>query len=101
MRRKLELKEITENATVLKQMLDQLEEDQNKDDAEEITEDALATLRFLYESCQKLQPTTLILIGDTEDNDCLGSVNSWAILLNNKASFHTVESFLMPYLLSL
>lgn len=76
MRRKLELKEITENATVLKQMLDQLEEDQDKeDDADEITEDALATLKFLYESCQKLQPTILILIGDTEDNECLGNVN--------------------------
>lgn len=74
MRRKLELKEITENATVLKQMLDQLEEDQNKDDAEEITEDALATLKYLYESCQKLQPTILILIGDTDDNECLGNV---------------------------
>ena len=73
MRRKLELKEITENATVLKQMLDQLEEDQNKDDAEEITEDALVTLKYLYDSCQKLQPTILILIGDTDDNECLGN----------------------------
>lgn len=72
MRRKLELKEITENATVLKQMLDQLEEDQNKDQADEITEDALVTLKYLYDSCQKLQPTILILIGDTDDNECLG-----------------------------
>ncbi|XP_031625455.1 ADP-ribosylation factor-binding protein GGA3 [Contarinia nasturtii] len=72
MRRKLELKEITENATVLKQMLDQLEDDQTKKSStDEITEDLLATLTYLYESCKKLQPTILILIGDTEDNECL------------------------------
>lgn len=73
MRRKLELKEITENATLLNEMLDQLREESQTDNssAEEITEDTLATLKVLYESCQKLQPTILILIGDTDDNDCL------------------------------
>lgn len=74
MRRKLELKEITENATVLKQMLDQLEEDQ-KQSTHEITEDALVTLEYLYESCKKLQPTILILIGDHDDNECLGNLH--------------------------
>lgn len=72
MRRKLELKEITENATLLKDMLDQMEEDQRNESAEEVTEDVLATLKHLYASCQKLQPTILILLGDVEDNDCLG-----------------------------
>lgn len=74
MRRKLELKEITENANVLKQMLDQIECEQNNGSTEDIAEDVLATLNFLFESCQKLQPTILILIGDTgDDNDCLGN----------------------------
>lgn len=72
MRRKLELKEITENATVLKDMLDQIEEQETNGSTEEISEDAIDTLKCLYVSCHKLQPTILILIGDTEDNDCLG-----------------------------
>lgn len=74
MRRKLELKEITENATLLQEMLDQLDEEQGS--TEEITEDTLATLKVLYESCQKLQPTILILLGDTDDNDCLGKMRN-------------------------
>lgn len=73
MRRKLELKEITENATLLKDMIDQMDEDQRNGSSEETTEDVLATLKHLYESCQKLQPTILILLGDVEDNDCLGN----------------------------
>lgn len=73
MRRKLELKEITENATLLNEMLNQLEGEaqMESNSTEEITEDTLATLKVLYESCQKLQPTILILIGDTDDNECL------------------------------
>lgn len=71
MRRKLELKEITENASLLKEMLDQVEEDQKIDSKAVLSEDALATLKFLYDSCQKLQPTILILLGDVEENDCL------------------------------
>lgn len=74
MRRKLELKEITENATVLKDMLDQIEEEDRSGSTEKISEDAIGTLKFLYASCQKLQPTILILIGDTDDNDCLGKL---------------------------
>lgn len=72
MRRKLELKEITENATLLKDMIDQMDEDQ-RNGSSDATEDVLATLKHLYESCQKLQPTILILLGDVEDNDCLGN----------------------------
>lgn len=72
MRRKLELKEITENATLLNEMLDQLAEDQKNGFSEEVIEDTLDTLKCLYESCQKLQPTILILTGDTDDNECLG-----------------------------
>lgn len=71
MRRKLELKEITDNATLLKEMLDQLEEDQ-KNDSDELSEDSLDTMKYLYESCQKLQPNILILTGDTDNNECLG-----------------------------
>lgn len=72
MRRKLELKDITENASLLKDMLDQMEEDQKSGSSEETSEDVIATMKLLYDSCQKLQPTILILLGDIEDNDCLG-----------------------------
>lgn len=74
MRRKLELKEITENATVLNDMLKQIEIDQRNNVSENVTEDTLATLKCLYDSCQKLQPTIMILLNDTEDNDCLGNL---------------------------
>lgn len=72
MRRKLELKEITENATLLMDMLEQLENEQKNSSTENTNEDAVATMKHLYESCHKLQPTILILLGDIEDNDCLG-----------------------------
>lgn len=75
MRRKLELKEITENATVLMDMLDQIEIDLRKDASECVSEDTLATLKCLFDSCQKLMPTIMILLGDTEDNDCLGTIS--------------------------
>lgn len=76
MRRKLELKDITENASLLKDMLDQMEEDKQSESTEETSEDVLATMKLLYESCQKLQPTILILLGDMEDNDCLGILSN-------------------------
>lgn len=72
MRRKLELREITENATVLMDMLDQIEIDQKNNVSEIVSEDTLATLKCLYDSCLKLQPTIMILLNDTDDNDCLG-----------------------------
>lgn len=74
MRRKLELKEITENATVLMDMLEQIEIDQRNNVSENVTEDTLATLKCLYDSCMKLQPTIMILLNDTDDNDCLGNL---------------------------
>lgn len=73
MRRKIELKEITENATVLMDMLEQIEIDQRRDASANVSEDTLATLKCLYDSCQKLQPTLTILLNDTDDSDCLGS----------------------------
>lgn len=72
MRRKLELKEITENATVLMDMLEQIEIDQRNQVSDCVSEDTLATLKCLYDSCLKLQPTIMILLNDTDDNDCLG-----------------------------
>lgn len=83
MRRKLELKEITENATVLQQMLDQLEEEEKNGSEGEISEDALATLKYLYDSCKKLQPTILILLGDTDDSDCLGNISVSSKIFSN------------------
>lgn len=74
MRRKLELKEITENASVLQQMLDQLDEDEKSGSEGDISEDALATLKYLHDSCKRLQPTILILLGDTDDSDILGKL---------------------------
>lgn len=82
MRRKIELKEITENATVLMDMLEQIEIDQRNDASENVSEDTLATLKCLYDSCQKLQPTITILLNDT-DTDCLGMLDSrysWGFL---------------------
>lgn len=81
-RRKLELQEITDNATLLKEMLEQLEADQKQGLTEDVTEDTLATLKFLYDSCQKLQPTILILIGDTDDHESLGA-NSFNFTCTN------------------
>lgn len=74
MRRKLELKEILENANLLMDMLEQIEIDQRNNASENVSEDTMATLKCLYDSCQKLQPTIMILLGDTDDTDCLGIV---------------------------
>lgn len=81
MRRKLELKEINENATLLMDMLGQIEIEQRDNTAESVSEDTLGTLKFLYDSCMKLQPTIMILLNDTDDNDCLGICVFFSTLL--------------------
>lgn len=65
MRRKLELKEIMENANLLKDMLDASEQNTAP------SEDELTTMRSLYDTCKQLQPTILIILGDVEENYCL------------------------------
>lgn len=80
MRRKLELKEITENATLLMDMLEQIENDERNGSTDGVTDDTLVTMKILYDSCQKLQPTILILLGDTDDNESLGISNFQVIL---------------------
>lgn len=69
-RRKLQLKEIYENAQLLNDMLTEM--GPSVDGGDVLTEDVLVTLNDLYESCRKLQPTILILIGDLNDTDLLG-----------------------------
>lgn len=68
-RRKLQLKEVYENAYLLNEMLDQTG---SANGAEVLTEDVLVTLNDLYEACRKLQPTILILVGDLNETDLLG-----------------------------
>lgn len=65
-RRKIELREIVDNATLLNEMLDQW-------DDEEASEDTLATIKDLYEACGKLRPTLAILAGETQENEILGN----------------------------
>lgn len=69
MRRKLELKEITENANLLKEMLDQLN---LNDDNGGANEDVLATIKDLYESVKRLQPTISIIANELNENELLG-----------------------------
>lgn len=78
-RRKLQLKEVYENAYLLNEMLDQTG---SASGAEVLTEDVLVTLNDLYEACKKLQPTILILVGDLNETDLLGGLraNAFAIL---------------------
>lgn len=69
-RRKLELREIIEKATLLKEMLEELEKNSS---SEEVTEDILATLQYLYESCDRLRPTIMIITGDVNETECIGA----------------------------
>lgn len=69
MRRKLELKEINENANLLKEMLDQLNQDGTNVD---VSEDVLATVKDLYESVKRLQPTIAIIANELNENELLG-----------------------------
>lgn len=73
MRRKLELKEAYENASLLKEMLDQLAQ-AKESGADDVNEDVLATIKDLYESCKKLESTMFILTGDLKDSELLGSI---------------------------
>lgn len=75
MRRKLELNEITENASLLMDMLDEVEAARKNGVEEDATEDVLLTMKYLYESCKKLQPTISILLGDTEESECLRKIS--------------------------
>lgn len=68
-RRKLELKEISENANLLKEMLDQLDQDGANGD---VSEDVLATVKDLYESVKRLQPTIAIIANEINENELLG-----------------------------
>lgn len=91
MRRKLELKETTENASLLKEMLDEVELAQRNGTKADTTEDALVTMKHLYESCKKLQPTILILLGDTEESECLRKFH-----LRNRFCFvHKKQDFIL------
>lgn len=65
-RRKLELKEINENAGLLIEMLEQLNQDGD------VSEDVLATIKDLYESVKRLQPTIAIIANELNENDLLG-----------------------------
>lgn len=76
MRRKLELNEITENASLLMDMLDRLEAARKNGGEEDTSEDVLATMKCLFESCKKLQPTISILLGDTEESECLRKISN-------------------------
>lgn len=70
-RRRLQLKEVYENAYLLNEMLDQTG---SANGAQVLTEDVLVTLNDLYEACKKLQPTILILVGDVNETDLLGEL---------------------------
>lgn len=72
MRRKLELKEIMENASLLKEMLEEIEQSTKNGSQSETHEDTLATLKCLYDSCQRFLPTISIILGDIDENECLG-----------------------------
>lgn len=72
-RRELELKEMFENGNLLNEMLDQIAEAKNNG-INELTEDVLATLKDLYDSCKRVQPTILILLGDLNVNELLGKL---------------------------
>lgn len=64
-RRKLELKEIMSNASLLDDMLNAF------DQGGQPSEDELTTMKFLFEACRKLQSTISIILGDVNDLDCL------------------------------
>lgn len=68
MRRKLELKEISNNATLLKEMLDASEQNGTNTAP---TEDEITTMKSLHDACKQLQPTILIILGDAEESECL------------------------------
>lgn len=75
MRRKLELKEINENADLLKEMLLQLDADRTSSGGTEVSEDVLATIRDLHGSIRRLQPTIAIIANEmNEENDLLGEL---------------------------
>lgn len=65
-RRKLELREIIENATLLSEMLDQWNE-------AEANEDTLATIKDLHTACENLQRTLSILAGEPDDHEFQGN----------------------------
>lgn len=64
-RRKIELREIIENSTVLSEMLDQWDES-------DANEDALTTIKELHTTCENLQRTLSILAGEPEDRELQG-----------------------------
>lgn len=79
-RRKLQLKEVYENAHLLNEMLDQTG---SVNGVEVLTEDVLVTLNDLYDACTKLKPTILILVGDLNETDLLGeSMNANQLTIN-------------------
>lgn len=68
MRRKLELNEILNNASLLKDMLDACEQNGA---SSQPTEDEVTTMKFLYDACKKLHPTILIILSDVSETECL------------------------------
>lgn len=64
-RRKIELREIVDNATVLAEMLDEWNESNGN-------EDALTTIKDLHTTCENLQRTLSILAGEPDDTELQG-----------------------------
>lgn len=88
MRRKLELKEIMNNASLLKDMLDECEQNGA---GSQPTEDELTTMKFLYDACKRLQPTILIILNDVAETECLNdAVDANEFLIEVFQSYHRV-----------
>lgn len=61
-RRLMDLQSAYENAILLKEMLDEL-------DSADVSEDALSTLREIFNNCVKLKPTVMRLAEETHDSE--------------------------------
>lgn len=82
-RRKLELKEIMSNASLLDEMLNVF------DQGGLPNEDEFTTMKFLFEACQKLQSTISIILGDVNDMDCLtDAVETNAFMIDVFKKYH-------------
>lgn len=74
-RRKIRLREIVDNATVLNEMLDQWNES-------EANEDTLTTIKDLHTTCENLRRTLSILAGEPDDTELQGTkINTFFLLI--------------------
>lgn len=69
MRRKIQIKEIIECASLLNEMLDQT-------DGNALSDDELTTLNDLHSSCRKLHPTMSIIVADLNEAEVLGDFST-------------------------